>query len=182
MYIGMLFSSVHLLHHVLCLFVRLPSNCAHFYFQPLFFNTCQKVINGFVWLGDHHGPSPILCDTVTLFVSIVQLFCHCVFIHAYVHWKSVSFLYDSSLRCFCLLAESHKTINQSCQSINLAECCNLLKPSFPVTTEVLCDYSCDSNKTISWKLQAVSMGIGREGGHWPPTPWKKIILKPMAVG
>jgi len=47
------------------------------------------------------------------FICIYQLFCHCVFIHANVHLKSVSFLYDRYLYCFCLLADSHETINRS---------------------------------------------------------------------
>ena len=64
-YIGMLSSSVIFLHHVLRLFVFW---LCLFYFQPLFFNTCQKVINGVGWLDDPHCPSPILCDTVTLFI------------------------------------------------------------------------------------------------------------------
>jgi len=41
--------------------------------QLLFFNTFQKVINGIGWLYDRHGPSPILYDTVPLFVYIDQL-------------------------------------------------------------------------------------------------------------
>jgi len=46
----------------------------------MFFNTFQKVINGVGWLGDRHGPSPILYYTVPLFVYTDQLLCYCVVI------------------------------------------------------------------------------------------------------
>jgi len=46
--------------------------------QLLFLNIRQKVINGFGWLDDRHGLSPILYDTAPLFVYTDQLLCHCV--------------------------------------------------------------------------------------------------------
>ena len=109
-YISMLSSSVNLLHHVLCLIVFLA---VLILFPTGGFNTYQKVINGVGWRDDCHGPSPVLCDTVTLFVYIDQLFCHCVFIFSNVLWQLVTFLHDGSLYCFCLLAESYETIGQS---------------------------------------------------------------------
>jgi len=51
-----------------------------FDFQQLSLNACQEVMNGIGWLDDRHGLSPILCDRVTTFVYIDQLYCHCVLI------------------------------------------------------------------------------------------------------
>ena len=45
-------------------------------FSTLFLNACKKVINGFVWLDDRPGLSPIPCDTVTTSVYTDQSFCH----------------------------------------------------------------------------------------------------------
>ena len=41
------------------------------------------------------------------------LFCHFVMIYFNAHWQLVCLLRDGSLYCFCLLAESYETINQS---------------------------------------------------------------------
>jgi len=65
------------------------------------------------WSRWPYGPSPILCDTVTIFVCINQSFCRCVLMHSNLHWKLVTCLHDGY--CFCLsLDESYETINQ-CQ-------------------------------------------------------------------
>jgi len=48
---------------------------------------------------------------------IDQLFCHCVFLYFNVHWQLASSLHDGSLHCFCLLAESYETIDQSVASV-----------------------------------------------------------------
>jgi len=50
-----------------CLFLYLISSYC-------FFNTTQKVINGVGWLDERHGPSPILCDTVTLVFTLFIYF------------------------------------------------------------------------------------------------------------
>jgi len=86
------------------------SDCAYF-----ISNCCLLkvviVINGVGWLDDSHGPSPILCNTVTFFSYIDQFFCHCVFIHSNFHWRLVTFLHDDFLCCFCLLTGSYETIS-----------------------------------------------------------------------
>jgi len=64
----------------------------------------------------HHGLSPILCDTVTIFVFIDQFSCHCVFIHSDFHWQLVICLHDVFLYCFCLFAVSFMIWNNN-QSI-----------------------------------------------------------------
>jgi len=89
----------------LCNCAYLISNCC--------FSTPRDVISGLGWLDDRHGPSPIQCGTVTLFVHIDHLLCHCVYIHSNVHWQLVSLLRDGSLYCFCLLAESYESICQT---------------------------------------------------------------------
>jgi len=61
----MLFSFVILLHRVLCLFILMSVLIV---FSTLFSNTCPDVSNRFDWLNDRHCLSPILCDTVTIFV------------------------------------------------------------------------------------------------------------------
>jgi len=45
----------------------------------------SKNKNGIVSRDDRHRPSPILCDTVTLFVSTDQLLCHYVFIYSHFY-------------------------------------------------------------------------------------------------
>ena len=77
-----------------CLFVCF-SKCADF-ISICCFSTLKKVIKGIGWLDDRHGPSPILCDTVTLLVYIDQLFCRCVFIYSNFHWQLVSLFRDAS--------------------------------------------------------------------------------------
>ena len=78
--------------------------------QLLFLNTCQKVINGVGWPGDHHGLSPILYDTAPVFIYTDQLLCHCVFICSNFR-KWLFYCMRWLLWCFCLLAESYETIN-----------------------------------------------------------------------
>ena len=81
-YIRMLSSSVNLLHHIcVCLFFELHI----FNFQPLFFNTMQKVINQFGWLDDWRGPSNTSMWHSDAHVDVNQLFCHCVFINSDYH-------------------------------------------------------------------------------------------------
>jgi len=50
-----------------CLFLDFISNYC-------FFNTTQKLINGVSWLDGRYGPSPILCDTVTLMFILISYF------------------------------------------------------------------------------------------------------------
>jgi len=76
-------------------------------------NTCNKVINRVDWLNDCHSPSPILCNTIILFVYINQLFRLCIFIYSNLHWKCATILHDGSFYWFFLLAWSCETINQS---------------------------------------------------------------------
>ena len=90
-------------------FLFLFSLCL-FDLQLLFHNTCQKVMNGDGWPDDHHGLSPILYDTAPVFVYTEQLLCHCVFICSNFR-KWLVYCMRWLLWCFCLLAESHETIN-----------------------------------------------------------------------
>jgi len=110
-YIGMFSSSVNFLHHVLCLFIFVT---VLILFQLSFFKSSQKVVNG---VGFARWPPWSFTNSVWhsnthCLQYIDQLFCHCVFIYFNLHWQWL-FLHDDSFYCFCLLAESHKTISQS---------------------------------------------------------------------
>ena len=72
------------------------------------------MINGVGGLNDRRGPSPILFDTLSLFVHIDQLSCHCIFInYSNVHCQLIYLLRDDFLYYFCLLVELYETISQS---------------------------------------------------------------------
>jgi len=76
----------------------------------------SKNKNGIVSRDDRHRPSPILCDTVTLFVSTDQLLCHYVFIYSHFYWQLIVFLRDGSLHFVCLLSEPNERRNHSIKS------------------------------------------------------------------
>jgi len=72
-------------------------------------------MNGVGSLDDQHDPSPILLDTVTLFVYNDQLLCLCVFIYSHANRQLVCFFCDDFL---CLLfiswvISNTKSINQT---------------------------------------------------------------------
>jgi len=100
-------SSAHFLHHArFCLFIFLTV----LIWSPtvVFQHFSKSDKQG--WLTSWpHGPSPILCDTVPLFVNTDLLLCHGIFICSNAHWRLVYLVCDGSLYCFCLLAESYKT-------------------------------------------------------------------------
>jgi len=89
-------------HHVLCLFAYFISNCC--------FQHVSKRDKRVGWLNDRHGCSPILYDTVTIFVWVIL---PRAFIYYNVHWHSVTLLHYGSLYCFRSLAKSYETINES---------------------------------------------------------------------
>jgi len=75
------------------------------------------VMNRVGWLDDRHGPSPILYDTLPLFVYTDQLLCRCIFIWSNLHRRLIYLVCDGFLYCFCLLAESYETMNHyRCQN------------------------------------------------------------------
>ena len=85
-----------------CLFPKLYL----FDLQLLLFNTFQKVINRVSWLDDRHGDglSPILYDTVPLFVCTDQLQYYAIIVSTFICSKcllmvdllSVMFFYGAS--------------------------------------------------------------------------------------
>jgi len=79
-----------------CLFLYLISNyCCY--------NTTQKVINGVRWIDDRHGPSPVVCDTVTLVFTLIRYFAIVFYLFWFlvsnvlliVQWLSVWYLFNS---------------------------------------------------------------------------------------
>jgi len=69
-----------------------------------------NVINGGGLLDDHHGPSAILCDTVTLVFTLFRYFANGVFIYSDFRWHFVSLLRYGSQYCFCLVIVALVTI------------------------------------------------------------------------
>jgi len=57
-----------------------------------------------------HGLSPILCDTMTVFVYVDQFSCRCIFVYCGYRRQLVTSLQGGFLYYFCLLAESYETI------------------------------------------------------------------------
>ena len=106
------------------------------------------------WLDDRHGPSPILYDTVPLFVYIDQLLWHCIFVYSNAYWQLVYLLRDVFLHCFCLLAEPYETINQSI-NLNTTVCDGFWQLLY---AEYLC---------TSWHVHNLLYLRAWEMGCWP---------------
>ena len=104
-------SSVHFLHHVLCLCLL--------HLNVVLQHSSEILKNRLSWLDDHCGPSPILYlyDTAPLFIYTDQPLRHCIFICSNAHYYG----WLAQSNGFCLLAESYETISH-CLSILLGRC------------------------------------------------------------
>jgi len=102
-------SSVYFLHRARACGFCFP-NCAYL-ISNYYVSTLVKSDKQGGWLDDRHGLSPILYDTVPLFVHTGQLLCYYIFICSNVHWRLVYLVCHGFLYCFCILAESYETIN-----------------------------------------------------------------------
>jgi len=89
-------SSVHFLHHVLCLCLL--------HLNVVLQHSSEILKNRLSWLDDHCGPSPILYlyDTAPLFIYTDQPLRHCIFICSNAHyygWLAQSNGFSSCFDC-----------------------------------------------------------------------------------